>query len=90
MDNFYIDIELEIDDEKEATSEIEFELDEVIQGGGALPYYKGLYTVIPKVKEQKLPTKDKSMAKDLTVTEIPYSEVSNPQGGNTVIIGGEL
>lgn len=58
--------------------------------GGILPYYKGKYNVIPKVKEQKLETKNKSMTDDVTIEKIPFEEVQNPSGGTTVIIGGEL
>lgn len=83
----YVDIELEIDE----LEEIEFELDDVIiAAGDLLPYYLGPYTAIPKIKEQKLLTKDKSMKDDVTVTEIPYSETDNPYGGKTIVIGGEL
>lgn len=86
MDSFFIDFELEI----EELEEIEFDLEEVIIGGGALPYYKGPYEAVPKRKEQKLLTKEKSMSKDVTIFEIPYSETANPEGGTTYIIGGEL
>ena len=51
-------------------------------------YYAGSYEVTPKIKRQTLATEDKVMAKDLTVKEIPYYEVSNTHGGTTVIIGG--
>lgn len=49
--------------------------------------YDGDYIVIPKVTEQVLPTREKVMVSDLTVTEIPTYEVSNEAGGNTFIIG---
>ena len=49
--------------------------------------YDGDYIVIPKVIEQVLPTREKVMASDLTVKEIPTYEVSNEAGGNTFIIG---
>lgn len=58
--------------------------------GGILPAYTGSYNVIPKVKSQKLETKNKSMTNDINVEKIPYSEVSNPEGGKTIVIGGEL
>ena len=64
---------------------------EIIMGGGKLPSYEGEYTVTPKAFiEQTLETKNKSMASDVTVLEIPYSEVSNPEGGITVNIAYEL
>ena len=51
--------------------------------------YEGPYVVIPKLDEQiVLLTKDKSMSDNVTVREIPWEEVSNPQGGITVTIGG--
>lgn len=63
---------------------IEGEFD--IGSGGRLPNYEGSYSVIPKVYEQTLETANKSMTDDVTVEEIPYSETSNPSGGNTVNI----
>ena len=55
-------------------------------GGGHFPYYDGDYIVTPKTTEQTLATARKSMRSDVTVEAIPYSEVSNPAGGNTVNI----
>lgn len=59
------------------------------QGGGGdrLPDYKGEYEVTPKETQQVLQTKNKSMADDITVKEIPTYEVSN-NAGTTFIIGG--
>lgn len=60
-------------------------------GGGKLPTYDGEYVITPKpFTEQVLGTKNKSMTDDVTVLEIPYSEVTNPQGGITANIGFEL
>lgn len=60
-------------------------------GGGKLPTYDGEYVVTPKpFIEQVLETKNKSLVEDVTVLEIPYSEVANPEGGKTVNIGYEL
>ena len=50
------------------------------------PEYAGPYEVTPTVDGFVLGTKDKSMSEDLSVLAIPYQEVSNPQGGETVII----
>ena len=58
--------------------------------GGTLPYYDGDYNVVPKVTSQVLSTKNKSMRNDVTVEEVPYAEVSNPQGGLTATIAYEL
>lgn len=64
---------------------IEIGIDE--GSGGKLPTYDGEYIVTPKAfVEQTLETKNKSMTDDVTVLEIPYSEVSNPEGGTTVNI----
>ena len=54
--------------------------------GGKLPVYDGEYEVIPKVDAQLLETKNKSMTNDVQIQAIPYSEVSNPEGGVTVNI----
>lgn len=44
------------------------------------PTYEGPYTVIPTTQDQKLPTNQKLMNDDVTVTEIPYAETGNPYG----------
>ena len=55
-----------------------------------IPTYTGEYTVTPKVEEETiLQTKGRKMIKDVTVRKIPQYEVSNPQGGETLIIGDE-
>ena len=76
----------ELDVELEQTQEIEVE----IQIGSStimpMPKYEGPYEVTPTINEQILLTKDKAMEDDLEVKSIPYQEVSNPQGGKTVII----
>lgn len=59
-----------------------------ISGGDHTPYYEGEYVVIPASSEQVLETAGLKMHDDVTVEEIPYAEVSNPQGGYTVTIGG--
>lgn len=50
--------------------------------------YKGEYEVVPRVNKQVLETKNKTMTDDVTVLEIPYSEVDNLSGGQTITIGG--
>lgn len=42
--------------------------------------YLGPYEVIPKRRDQILATKDKNMTDDVTVREVPWTEVSNPTG----------
>ena len=58
-------------------------------GGAELPPYTGKYEVQPRLTEQILKTKNKSMLDDVTVFQIPFKEVSNPEGGTTVTIGLE-
>lgn len=62
-----------------------FELGTIIDPSG-LPKYEGPYVATPKVYSQIFETNEKIMEDDFTVLEIPYQEVSNPQGGETVII----
>ncbi len=55
-----------------------------------MPMYPGPYEVTPRAyADQVLSTNHMGMSQDLTVKEIPYSEVSNPQGGYTINIGGD-
>lgn len=52
--------------------------------------YDGAYTVVPKAEAQVLPTKKKYLEDNVTVTEIPYFDVTNPAGGQTIYIGSEV
>lgn len=81
------DKEIPIDVELEISGNLELTIEE--GSGGTLPYFNGPYNVTPRKVEQILETKNKSMRDDVTVEEIPYSEVSNPQGGITATIGYE-
>lgn len=49
--------------------------------------WNGNYIVTPSIFAQSLDTKGKVMRDNVTINEIPYSEVSNTSGGNTVHIG---
>lgn len=49
--------------------------------------YNGAYSVTPKAYEQQLETENRKMTNNVTVKEIPYFEVSNSAGGNTLNIG---
>lgn len=49
--------------------------------------WDGNYIVTPSIFSQSLNTKGKVMRENVTINEIPYSEVSNTSGGNTVHIG---
>lgn len=51
-----------------------------------LPIYDGDYIVTPKAEEQELETANKILTDNVTVLEIPYTEVSNISGGLTVSI----
>lgn len=51
--------------------------------------YIGEYTITPDITPVVLPTRDKLMADDITVHKIPLWEIGNPQGGKTILIGGE-
>ena len=57
---------------------------------GVTEQYVGDYTVIPKLDQQVLKTKQKVMTDDLTVKEIPVYEVSNTSGGTTFYIAKEV
>lgn len=49
--------------------------------------YDGAYEVTPRVYAQSLDTDGKLMSDDVTVHEIPITRTTNPQGGQTVLIG---
>lgn len=51
------------------------------------PEYDGSYIITPSVTEQVFNTKGKTMKDNLTINEIPYTEVSNTSGGTTARIG---
>ena len=55
-----------------------------------VPVYGGPYEAIPKVTAQTLPTANKLMLEDVSVRAIPYFDVSNPAGGNTIYIANEV
>ena len=50
-------------------------------------YYDGEYVITPKDFDQILETEEKAMRDDVTVLAVPYTEVDNPYGGVTCIIG---
>lgn len=60
------------------------------KASGVNEYYDGNYEVTPKVTEQTLLTAQKIMKQDVRIKEIPYFEVGNLSGGNTVYIGNEV
>lgn len=78
-----------IEVEPSAAQPIEVELQQGGSGPSIAPY-NGKYEVIPTLDGETLQIKNKYMAKDLTVQPIPYFEVSNASGGETVYIAGEI
>lgn len=70
---------------EEILEDATLEVEDVIDGGSSPPY-EGSYEVKPEIGEQVLPTKNLRMTDDLKVLAIPYSEVTNPEGGFTVNI----
>lgn len=83
--NYPAEIELSLN----TTVKIDFDVSVEIGKGGKLPDYEGDYEVTPRLVEQVLPTKDKSMLDDVTVNPIGVDRVSNPSGGKTVTIGAD-
>ena len=61
---------------------------EIKPGGEILPAYTGDTEFTPLAwKEQVLETANKTLRDNITIREIPYSSISNPQDGRTVYIG---
>lgn len=86
-----IDIKVATDAEITLTTTRHHGIDlEVSSGGGGTEgeEYPGPYTVTPTRENQVLRTAQKVAARNITVFEIPYNEVSNPSGGKTATIGG--
>ena len=84
------DMSIDGDDFNVELIQSEFDIDfaeAIIVQGERLPNYEGSYEITPRVVEQMLETKDKSMVDDVTVNAIPYVEVSNIGGGYTATIG---
>ena len=53
--------------------------------------YQGEYTVTPLAREAVvLPTTNKMLLDDVTVTKVPYYETSNQSGGKTAYIAMEV
>lgn len=80
----YVDLEMAVSKE---TVDLDLELGynvSSIEGD----IYDGEYMVSPSFEEQVLNTKNKVLTDDVTIGAINVSRISNPQGGNTVYIGG--
>lgn len=52
--------------------------------------YSGEYEITPTVEGLDLDTKYKYLTEDVKILAIPYFEVSNQSGGNTVYIADEI
>lgn len=52
-------------------------------------WYEGIYTITPKITEQLMRTRNKTMQDDVTIFSIPYAETTNISGGYTATIGEE-
>lgn len=53
--------------------------------------YDGAYEVMPKFStDVVLPTRNRLMQQDVTVSKIPQYEISNEAGGKTLIMGDEI
>ena len=56
--------------------------------GGNAEIYTGEYNVTPKAEEATvLLTRNKLLTENVTVSRVPFCEVSNQSGGKTFIIG---
>lgn len=73
---------------QDASPNIAVELGRPVYTGGEP--YDGPYEVTPKVSAQTLQTAQKFMREDVSVRAIPYFDVSNPAGGNTIYIANEV
>ena len=52
--------------------------------------YDGDYIITPQIDEQIMPTKNKIMLNDVTISAIPFFNVGNTSGGSTVYIAKEV
>ena len=57
---------------------------------GDFPFYPGPYIVDPTFEDQILETKDTTLTSDVQVNAIMVSRTTNPSGGITVYIGGNI
>lgn len=52
--------------------------------------YRGEHEVVPQTFEQVLDTSHKYLLDNVTVRSIPFFEIGNESGGNTIYIGSEV
>ena len=63
---------------------------EVVVVRGDFPFYQGPYSVDPAFEDQVLETKETLLTDDILVNAIMVSRTTNPSGGITVYIGGNI
>lgn len=85
LDDMSFDPEFYLDD-----MSFEPEFDVAVNTQGDVVPYTGDYIVDPDFATQILGTKEKYMLDDVTVNPIEVARVSNPAGGRTIYIGGEI
>lgn len=89
MDSVYrvatFDLEFDLDD-----MSFDPEFDVIVNTQGDVVPYTGNYIVDPDFATQTLGTKEEYMLDDVTVNPIEVARVSNPAGGRTIYIGGEI
>lgn len=86
--NKTIDVEFKGKDSKDINADFD-EFQQVTEYVGGKEY-KGDYVAIPTTKEQVFQTKGMVLVDNMTVKEIPFFNVSNTSGGNTVYIASEV
>ena len=70
------------------SDEVRFTTDQYIKiRGGDYDTYNGPYEITPRLYQQTLSTDNKVMRDDVSVFEIPITRTTNPDGGQTVLIG---
>lgn len=69
---------------------VDFKHLQVVSDNVGVDYYKGDYTVTPKVEKQEIATRKKFLTENVKIKEIPFFEVGNSEGGDTVYIGSEV
>lgn len=89
LDNNFLNLEKEVKEgsENPVTAGAVFE---AIKKIPTISPYTGEYTATPKISEEiTLETKGKAMKDNVTVKKMPQFEVSNAEGGKTLILGDE-
>lgn len=85
LDDMSFEPEFDLDD-----MSFDPEFDVAVNTQGDVVPYTGDYIVDPDFATQTLETKEKYMLDNVTVNPIEVARVSNPAGGRTIYIGGEI